>query len=59
MSENEVPDEERLEQLQDDIDSARKHAEDADVLVDPDEPRFAESGDQGEEFDDQTIAPPG
>ncbi|MBW3581286.1 MAG: hypothetical protein KY447_00950 [Actinobacteria bacterium] len=59
MSENEVPDEERLEQLQDGIDSARKNAEDADVLVDPEEPRFHESGNQGEELDDQSIAPPG
>lgn len=59
MSENEVPDEERLQQLQDDIDSARKTAEDADVLVDPDEPRFYESGEEGDDLDDQTIAPPG
>ncbi|MDQ3306579.1 MAG: hypothetical protein M3535_11510, partial [Actinomycetota bacterium] len=53
-----VPSEERLEQVQEDIDHARKTAEDADVLIDPDEPRFYESGDTEEE-DDQTTAPPG
>ncbi len=52
------PSEERLEQLQDDIDHARKTGEDADVLIDPDERRFYQSGDQSDE-DDQTIAPPG
>lgn len=53
-----VPEQERLQQVQDDIDSARKNAEDADVLVDREEPQFHDSGDQEAE-DDQTIAPPG
>ncbi|MBW3573972.1 MAG: hypothetical protein KY450_03760 [Actinobacteria bacterium] len=60
MTDEDVPDQEKLQQLQDDIDSARKNAEDAEVLVDTDEPEFHESGDeQSEEMDDQTIAPPG
>ncbi len=59
MSENEVPDEERLQQLQHDIDAARSRAEDADIVVEPDEHRFYESGDQDDDLDDQTIAPPG
>ncbi len=57
---DDVPDEERLQQVQDDIDSARKNAEDADVLVaDEEEPQFHESGEQDPELDDQTAAPPG
>ncbi len=56
---DDVPEEERLQQVQDDIDSARKNAEDADVLVDRDEPQFHESGEQDPELDDQTVAPPG
>lgn len=59
MSDNDVPDQERLQQLQDDIDSARSNAEDANFLIDPDEPRFYESGEEGKDLDDQTIAPPG
>ena len=60
MSDDDVPDQEKLQQLQDDIDSARKNAEDAEVLVDTDEREFHDSGDdQSEEMDDQTIAPPG
>ena len=50
---------ERLDQLGEQIDEARKHAEDADLIDDPDEPKFYESGDEGREEDDQTIAPPG
>ncbi|HSH23246.1 MAG TPA: hypothetical protein VK975_04205 [Acidimicrobiales bacterium] len=57
---DDVPEQERLQQVQDDIDSARKNAVDADVLVDPEEPQFHESGDQDTGVDDdQTIAPPG
>jgi hypothetical protein len=52
------PDSERLQQLDEQIGSARKTAEDADVLIDPDEPRYADSGETKEE-DDQTITPPG
>ena len=59
MTDNDVPDQERLQQLQDDIDSARNTAEDANVLIDPDEPRFHESGEVGKDLDDQTVAPPG
>jgi hypothetical protein len=55
---DEAPSQERLQQLQDDIDHARKTAEDADVLIDPDEPRFYQSGEKPDE-DDQAIAPPG
>ena len=48
-------DREELKHLQREIDEVRAKA-------DPekkDEPRYADSGTQGEEFDDQTIAPPG
>jgi ribonuclease HII len=58
MTDPEIPEDERLEQVQDHIDHARKTAEDADVLIDPDEPRFHQSGDEPEQ-DDQAIAPPG
>ncbi|MDP9020583.1 MAG: hypothetical protein M3N25_07255 [Actinomycetota bacterium] len=50
-------DSQRFEQLDQGIDSARKTAEDADVLIDPDEPRYVESG-EDEDQDDQTITPP-
>ncbi|MBW3645418.1 MAG: hypothetical protein KY441_07945, partial [Actinobacteria bacterium] len=50
-------DAERFEQLDQRIESARKTAEDADVLIDPDEPRYVESG-ETEDADDQTITPP-
>ena len=49
----------RLDQLGEQIDEARTHAEDADLIDDPDEPKFYESGSEGREEDDQTIAPPG
>ena len=48
-------DDERLEQVGETIKDARQTAEDANVLVDPEERRFSESGDEGE--DDQTAAP--
>jgi hypothetical protein len=54
-----MADDERIEQVQEEIDAARRAAEDADVLEDPDEPRFADSGTIGGEEDDQQIAPPG
>jgi hypothetical protein len=47
----------RLQQLDEDIDSARSTAEDADVLVDPEERHYVDSGEQEDE-DDQTITPP-
>lgn len=47
---------ERFEQIEDEIQHARRTAEDADILDDPDEPKFYKSGSKSE-FDDQTIAP--
>ncbi len=49
----------RLDDLGDTIDEARQHAEDDDVLIDPDEPKYHESGDIRPQDDDQTIVPPG
>jgi hypothetical protein len=54
-----MADDERIERVQEEIDAARRTAEDADVLEDPDEPRFADSGTIAPEEDDQQIAPPG
>jgi hypothetical protein len=54
-----MADDERIERIEDEIDSARRTAEDADLLEDPDEPTFADSGTVGREEDDQQIAPPG
>jgi hypothetical protein len=54
-----MADDERFEQVQEEIDAARSGAEDADILDDPDEPRFADSGTIAPELDDQQIAPPG
>jgi len=51
-------DDERLEQLTERIDKARDRAEEAGVLVDTDEAKYADSG-ATEEEDDQTITPPG
>ena len=51
--------EDRLDEVEEQIDEARKTAEDAGILDDPDEPRYFQSGSQGKEEDDQTIAPPG
>ncbi len=49
----------RLDEVGDRIDEAREHAEDDDILIDPDERRFYESGEEDPGSDDQTIAPPG
>ena len=54
-----MADDERFEQVQEEIDAARKEAEDADILEDPDEPLFSDSGTIAPEADDQQIAPPG
>ena len=54
-----MADDERIERIQEEIDAARHAAEEADVLEDPDEPRFADSGTIAAEEDDQQIAPPG
>ena len=50
---------ERLDEVEEQIDEARKTAEDAGILDDPGERKFYESGDEGKQEDDQTIAPPG
>ena len=47
---------ERLDEVEKEIQHARQTAEDADILDDPDEPKFYESGAASDE-DDQTIAP--
>lgn len=54
----------RLDEVGEKIDDARDHAEDDDILIDPDERRFVESGEEGsadddQADDDQTVAPPG
>jgi hypothetical protein len=54
-----MADDERLERVQEEIDAARRAAEDADILPDPDEPLFADSGTIAPDEDDQQIAPPG
>jgi hypothetical protein len=53
------PDPSELDAVQQEIDHARKAAQDAHVLDDPDEQKFYESGTVAPELDDQTIAPPG
>ena len=53
-----TPDQERLDEVQRQIDHARDVAEDANVLDDPDEPKFHQTGALSD-LDDQTIAPPG
>ena len=54
-----MADDERIEQVEEEIEHARDAAEDAGVLEDPDEPRFADSGTIRRDEDDQQIAPPG
>jgi hypothetical protein len=54
-----MAEDERIERIEEEIDHARSVAEEADILDDPDEPRFADSGRIAPEEDDQTIAPPG
>ena len=59
-SDRDDPDEARLEQLQERIDAARGQADEALAGAFPEEEeKFEESGEVGEEDDDQTIAPPG
>ena len=54
-----MADDERLEELEEHIQEARKHAREALGEHDPGEREFYESGDEPEskEEDDQTIAP--
>jgi hypothetical protein len=54
-----MTDDSRLDAIEDHIDKARKDAEDAGILEDPDEQRYYESGEEGRAEDDQTIVPPG
>ena len=48
---------ERLQELERKIEEVRQQAEDDDLLIDPDEPRYYESGVIRPEEDDQEIAP--
>lgn len=50
--------EDRIEQVQEEIDRAREKAKAAGVLRDPEEPKYYESGELSDS-DDQTITPPG
>lgn len=56
-----TPNEQRLDDLGDEIDDAREQAQRDRLLEDPHhERRFVDSGDrEATEEDDQTIAPPG
>jgi hypothetical protein len=54
-----MADDERIEGIQEEIDAARRAAEEADILEDPDEPKFVDSGTIAAEEDDQQVAPPG
>jgi hypothetical protein len=55
-NENQVEkDKKQLEELQQEIDQVRREAD----PKDKDEPTFVDSGTIGEQYDDQTIAPPG
>ncbi len=66
----ETPDDERVEEVGEQIDEARRTAEDANLLIDPDEPKYykdvnpavtgADEGDEEEEEadgDDLTMTP--
>ncbi|CAN5519588.1 hypothetical protein BH18ACT1_BH18ACT1_10530 [soil metagenome] len=48
-----------LEEVEEEIRTARSTAEDAGILEDPDEPTFHQSGELGREADDEQVAPPG
>jgi hypothetical protein len=49
---------ERLDDVGDDIEAARRSAAD-DHLIEDDDPKYHESGDIRPDLDDQTITPPG
>jgi hypothetical protein len=57
VSEQGRPDQERLDELQERIDETRESVDDGTER--DDEPRFIDSGTEGEEVVDDTIAPPG
>ncbi|MEY2591712.1 MAG: hypothetical protein QOJ67_3696 [Acidimicrobiaceae bacterium] len=52
-----TPDPKKLDAVQREIDHARKAAQDAHVIDDPNEPKFHESGSIRPDLDDQEIAP--
>ena len=52
-----TPDQERLDEIQERIDETRESVNDGTAL--DDEPRFIDSGTEGDEVVDDTIAPPG
>ena len=59
-SDRDDPDEARLEQLDERIEAVRGQADEALAGAFPEEEeKFEESGEIGEQDDDQTIAPPG
>lgn len=51
------PDQDRLDDIQERIDEVRESVNEGTEL--DDEPRFIDSGDEGTEVVDDTIAPPG
>ena len=53
------PSQQRLDELGEHIEHARDNAREILDEPDQDEPLFYESGEQGDELDDQQIAPPG
>lgn len=53
------PTQERLDELEEHIKDAHDHARTILDEPDPDKPHYYESGTEGEEYDDQEIAPPG
>jgi hypothetical protein len=46
----------RLEGLEEEIDRTRRQAQEADIIEDPEEPKFHETGELSD-IDDQAIAP--
>jgi hypothetical protein len=50
---------ERLDELERKIEEVRQKAEDDDLIDDPDEPLFSDSGTVQPDLDDQEMAPPG
>lgn len=47
----------RLDEVQEEIDAARRKAEDDDLLYDKNDRRYYQSGEIGKEHDDQTMPP--
>lgn len=59
MTDDGRPNQERLDELGEHIEQAHDNARDLLNEPHPDEPHFYESGTEGDELDDQQIAPPG